>query len=621
VEYWFNNDVSHIYLDLAWDNKKGYYKKVKKVPKGQTGTFRYILHANDSAGNQIDSSQTNLYLSDILAPNFGNETTPSTATTGDLFNFTINVTDNLDVTVIELVYKFGIGGTESTEPMNGTGPTYWRTIPVPGNSLDSIFYYYYTEDAEANTNSTSWQNITVIDNDKPVFGIDGTPVTANTWSSIQFSINVTDNIGLVEVRVEYWQVSWWVSNKTMTGPSPYTRDKTIYSSTKILYYFFYAVDAAGNMHVTDVKGVIINDKEQPIFGPDTSDTNGTTGEQFTFMVNVTDNVGVTVSMVEYWFGAGTHYNWSMNETAGNYSLIIDVPAGSADNLHYYFYFDDANNNWNISSVTHTPIDDNDNPIYGADSTPATVTTGENITFNINVTDNIGMNSVWVEYWFGWGIHYNWSMNLTTDWTVVVDIPANSELDLHYRFHANDSAGNWKHTSTKTVIVDDDDMPVFGVNNTPANSTTGEAVTFDIAVTDNIGINSVWVEYWFGSAGTHYNWSMNLTGSWKLVLDIPLNSELDLHYIFHANDSEGNWNQTPEGVVVINDNDEPNFGSDWTASFGWDPLQLVHEPHGHVDPDHRRSARLRAGPALHIPRQRFFRQLELDHPAEHPDLRQ
>jgi len=118
----------------------------------------------------------------------------------------------------------------------------------------------------------------------------------------------------------------------------------------------------------------------------------------------------------------------------------------------------------------------------------------------------------------------------------------------------------------TFLDGDNDAPIFGTDFTPSSGGTGDSFTFNISVSDNMKICYVYVEYWFGN-GSHANVSMKGDNPYTFTITIFSNSTKTLHYIFHARDIVGNWNETPKKDVIIFDNDAPIFGMDSTPGYG------------------------------------------------------
>ena len=411
-----------------------------------------------------------------------------------------------------------------------------------------MHYIFHANDSAANWNETPQKDVIISDNDRPVFGMDSTPSSGTTGDSLAFLIVVTDNIDIHTITVEYWFGYWFgkvIHNTTMFGPGPYSLTISIPSeSTSTLHYIFHVNDSANNWNETPQKDVIISDNDRPVFGMDSTPSSGTTGDSLAFLIVVTDNIDIHTITVEYWFGywfGKVIHNTTMFGP-GPYSLTISIPSDSIDTLHYIFHARDSAGNWNETLQKDANILDIKNPIFRTDSTPTSGTTGDEFGFGVEVTDNIGIGEVWIEYWLGKGYHYNETMNAGDRFTFFIILPADSILELHYIFHACDTSGNWATTLQKDVVIIDNDLPFLENDGSDQFGTTGDEFDFKFEGTDNIGIGEVWIEYWFGS-GTYMNLSLDGEGPFNLSIIIPFDSLHDLNYIFHFKDTFGNWNET------------------------------------------------------------------------------
>ena len=406
------------------------------------------------------------------------------------------------------------------------------------------------------------------DVNKTVFVADYTPSTATTGEQLNFSVNVTDDVAVYGVWVEYWYGTGSHTNSTMTQGTGdiWYHIITVADTLDTLHYMFHANDTSDNWNETSMKNITITDNDRPVFGTDGTPSSRTTGEQLTFSINVTDNVGVNTVTVEYWYGTGTHTNVTMTNVGGNQWDYTITVADTLDTLYYIFHANDTSDNWNETSTGSVSISDNDRPVFGTDGTPSSRMTGEQLTFSINVTDNIGVSTVTVEYWYGTGSHTNVTMTNVggNQWDYTITV-ANTPDPLYYIFHANDTSDNWNETSTVRVAIN---PPVFGTDGTPSSGTTGERLTFSINVTDNVGVNTVTVEYWYGT-GSHTNVTMTNVGGNQWDYTITVADTLDtLYYIFHANDTSGNWVATAQKSITVIDNDRPVFGTDGTPTVGY-----------------------------------------------------
>jgi len=158
-----------------------------------------------------------------------------------------------------------------------------------------------------------------------------------------------------------------------------------------------------------------------------------------------------------------------------------------------------------------------------DNSPASATTGDPYIFNATVTDNVNVDKVFVEYWFGEGEHQNVSMTRvgTTDYyEKEITIPSDSPV-LHYFISANDTSNNWNKTSTKDVTVSDNDKPqITNIQATPQPQVQGGYI--NITGYDNLNLTMTRIA---GTDNYYYNATYDGAGTYA--------------YKVWANDASGN----------------------------------------------------------------------------------
>ncbi|MCK4970156.1 MAG: PKD domain-containing protein, partial [Thermoplasmata archaeon] len=330
-----------------------------------------------------------------------------------------------------------------------------------------------------------------------------------------------------------------------------------------LHYLFYARDNSSNQNVTKVNHVKVWDDDSPILNFDFSLTVATTGDPYEFLMNVTDNINLSVVRVIYWFGTGTEQNVSMDRGPNDqWNLTINIPSDSIDTLHYILYAIDNSSNFGLSETRDVIVTDNDLPALGADKTPVNATTGEPFTIIFETWDNIGIEEVVVNYKYGEG--------LTTDlilshgegdlWEGIITIDHILE-DISYLVIVHDTSGNVNATSSRTIDVIDNDLPEIVEDLTPPTATTGDPLNITVIVQDNIGVSSVTLVHSFGG-GDETSILMNRTGGeadrFMATIGFPLDALDSLSYHFLVEDFAGNIFDGPQKEAPVIDNDLPEI---------------------------------------------------------------
>ncbi|MFW3145295.1 MAG: toll/interleukin-1 receptor domain-containing protein [Thermoplasmatota archaeon] len=285
------------------------------------------------------------------------------------------------------------------------------------------------------------------------------------------------------------------------------------------------------------------DTAPPVFGEDATPDFGTTGDPFTFAIPVEDNEGLDDVYVEYWYGSGRSTNISM-EGLMIFTGTIDLLSGSVLNLNYIFHAVDTSGNWAHTDIKEVIVRDNDPPVLEMDLTPSEIGTGDTLNFMMVPSDNIGIMSASVEYWFGEGARCNSSIVKTGAYSWSLMIPIGCSEDVRYIFHASDGSGNWLTTPLKNVIVEDNVPPSIYFINSTSRAFMNRPYAINITFGDNIGVSKISVVYWFDE-GKLFNITSDQIGQGPVEIDIsiPDKGYEKLNYIVQVSDHNGNWNRS------------------------------------------------------------------------------
>ncbi len=322
--------------------------------------------------------------------------------------------------------------------------------------------------------------------------------------------------------------------------------------------------------------VFYDDGVPPKIEMDMTPANATTGDGFTFNVSVSDNTGIYNVSIEHWYGdSQSHHNVSANRSTGNQTdctwlVNITIPFRSTETLHYIVHVRDIVERLTSSIQKDVVVIDNDLPTFGVDASPGTAETDMSYTFNVSVEDNIGVDAVWVEYWYGNGTRTNASMDPegTTweHWMIVAD----TLEDLHFVIWSNDTSGNVNSTLERTVDVIDINGPHIINEGTKNWATTGDPFEFTLTAHDNVGLKraTLWyalddgeltpvpmevIEAYPNSGNTLYS----------LWIDVPSDQSDNITYSYEIEDLYGNVFRTHVDIVRVRDNDDPTIVEDRT----------------------------------------------------------
>jgi hypothetical protein len=324
----------------------------------------------------------------------------------------------------------------------------------------------------------------------------------------------------------------------------------------------YPVD--GDSGAVDRHPLVHRPGHVPVPLEDHSSPSATTGDPFTMSVFSPEEGEFSTARVYYWKTGVRHQSDMMMLDASWGSLWMwddEVPSHSMEPFIYLFVMRGPSGNLTFSNVTHVPVVDDDPPELLFDITSEEAEPGGDLTFEVEVTDNIGVDGVWVEHWYGDGDPINATMEETVKnrWAHTITVERTLEA-LHYILHFTDVSGNWNSSEIETLALGDATPPVFVEDLTPANGTTGDPALFQVEVTDDIGVHNVTVEYWLsGFPYLTVNDSMEADGdTYTFLLSVPDELVGTVAYRFHAMDTSGNNATSEVGGIAIEDNDPPEI---------------------------------------------------------------
>jgi len=277
--------------------------------------------------------------------------------------------------------------------------------------------------------------------------------------------------------------------------------------------------------------------------------------------------------------SGVHNHWNDTQGEGNFwdDYAKSYPnAGNNGNVWDTIYKIDGSDGTYDNFPLVTPI------AIGSDSNPPSVTdetvtspntnTGDDFTFRANVSDDVILVSVYVEYWYGGdtlnSVNASMIKNLLK---YLKEITVDTETlgPLNYKISAVDMAGNWKSV-TGNVGINDIIAPEI-TDNTLTVTNTGDSFVFNATVYENINLVSLEVEYWYSNdtRSSTTEPMIQTGGFWTYGINIPTDSTNPLYYNISAVDGVGLETFTGENVVTVEDITIPvaKAGDDKSAAAG------------------------------------------------------
>ncbi|MFW3147029.1 MAG: hypothetical protein ACMUIE_09485 [Thermoplasmatota archaeon] len=526
----------------------------------------YLVKAVNDIGPSLASNRVRI--ADDVRPWLGLDLTPGTAVSATSLTFSIEAFDNGFVDSVWLEYQMDLWGDTGYHNVSmddmGSG-MYEYSIDLPDEEF-KIFYHFALNDTSDNWYAGPVNIVEVKGNIYPFFGSDDTQTEVKAGEQLKFSIEVMDNVGIEEVSVEFWSKSIYRQRMPMDRTAgdwfEYSLKTKRYSLDPI-HYIFHAVDPSDHENSTVERTVSILDAEAPSIASDASPVEATTGDPFTFQVQVSDNQEVSAVWVEYVLGGELINGTMVNDFSSFYSLEITVP-DILGRITYRIFAEDGNGNSGRLPERTVVIVDNDDPEFKEDLSDGTALCGERYTFGIEAEDNIEVAYASVEYWFGDGPHKRMKIGSETDFRGELEIPVTESRDLAYFFRVFDTSGNMDETDVAKVDVRDLISPVLISDSTPSGAGSGSEIEVTAKASDNIGMK--WVQcIWSGPDEVEEELYLDeVGGRYTGFIPVPEDSLEPITYKLVLVDVSANMLEVGERAVQVIDTIPPSI--EWIADM-------------------------------------------------------
>ncbi len=581
MSYKFDNDTAAGFTNLTTFTQVGdIYTFTITIPT-DVDHFYFNLSANDTAGHLVvvDTMYYRVNVLQLSTP----VVTPGTLTTGDAVNITIDVVDDQEVAKVTLHYNDD-GSWHTIEMTKNTGDTYDIEFNIYSASTE-FKYYIVAEDNAGFTNATTQVTLSVTDNDDPTYTDNsGTGTTADSYT---FDISVSDNVGIDTVTITWSHNNLDGTDVAMVddGDGTYSLAVSLDDSVVQISYTITIKDTSGNTVIfSDTQDV--DDNDAPTFpASEIVPTDPATGELLALTVKVADNIGYDSTSVKLYYKDVTDsaYFWvNMSKLVFNtYHYDLTVPDYISE-MMYYFEATDNNNNVGSSMIYTVEVYDDTAPTFVSDNTETLGTTGDPFMFNLTLNDNVGIDYVRVEYWYGTGSHsYEYldieGEGLGDDQTATgtITIPSDSIDHLFYAYNFRDDEGNWWElgpSATVEVDIEDNDIPTVEGTQTRL-ATTGDEFYFTVEIDDNVDgaevveVHVLWTyeEDWDSAINLSLTYNSTSMKWDSPVFNVNLNLLDNITYNITAADLAGNWMLETNFTHLVYDNDNPSMVTDMTTA--------------------------------------------------------
>jgi len=278
----------------------------------------------------------------------------------------------------------------------------------------------------------------------------------------------------------------------------------------------------------------------------------TTGDHFNITANVSDERGIADVYLEYWFGNTTHQYTNLSFLQnGLHHTLLPIPLGSLEQLHYISHVNDTHGNHaNITEVEKN-ITDNRLPIMNDISYPDNMHYGENITISVDLSDNIAIKEVRLNYTDLNGDSHNVTMTPTRAGYVYVTPVQMGIGTIKFRVSFNDTSDNYNSTKEYTIDIFDGIFPHVSISSPQSGIYTKGTQQVEVTASDaQSGLAFVAVKVTGDSSSEIYNATPSgdsLTTSW----DTASTGDGVTSVTVIATDNGGNMNSTAITLNVDN----------------------------------------------------------------------
>ncbi|MBN1538820.1 MAG: PKD domain-containing protein, partial [Candidatus Thermoplasmatota archaeon] len=500
VNYSYNNDWGNSWtLPLSYNSTSYLWESASlTVSSNSLGPLTFQVNSTDHQGNIMEHRGLSCPIYDNDDPIFNADNTPSSGTTGDPHNFTINAIDNIEISTVYLHMEYLNGIPYPPLPLTDAGAGNFYRLVTLEHKLAPITYNFTIIDSSGNWIQTGDFSVTLSDNDKPDIVDMTRKVVRAGEEDFPIKAIIIDNIELESIEMEYWfSFDPTVREVTLSVLSPdvYYYLVDIPSTPGTMSYKFKATDTPGG-NINEVVYVVdILDAVLPEITGVTAEGTAYTGDEYSISATISDNIGITDAKLYYSFGMDTPLFLDLTVSEDTYSCTISVPH-ALDPLFFWIEAMDEPGNRATTEIYMVPVADNDLPVLEIDLSDTEASTGESFMLKLNATDNIGIEEVVVSLRYpggDWENHTMMVMDIT--YYLEVTMPNNVVGDFSYYFTVHDTSMNMVSSEQVDVEVVDDEQPFAAIVGPDETYQHREVVFTSEGSMDNVGI-------------TDYKWEIN-----------------------------------------------------------------------------------------------------------------
>jgi hypothetical protein len=374
-------------------------------------------------------------------------------------------------------------------------------------------------------------------------------------------VDVTDDasVGGVWIYITYPDGSW-VNTSMIPGGGDEWYFNTIYGDLGQYSYTAWANDTSNNWNSTSPGIFTIQDTDGPQFtNTESIPATQIIGGYVNLSVNVFDDVAVYKVWVNVTYPDGGFNNVSMTKGIGD-EWFYNITYGMPGTYSYTVYANDTSDNLNNTSLRIFEISGYNTPpeLWNLMDFPDPQEVGGFVNITVNVTDDVGVDEVWVNiiYPNSAGINASMLHGIGDVWFYTRTFTV---LDVYtYTVWAKDTSNQWNSSGPEIFTIHDIVPPTFdNLNDIPDPQENGGYVNISVTVMDDVAVDEVLINIRYPN-GTWLNRSLRNIGDDEWYLRESF-TNLGLYiYSIWARDASNNWNNSAPGSFIIQDTDGPEI---------------------------------------------------------------
>jgi len=424
------------------------------APYNDLGIYSYIVWANDT-NNWNSTGPGTFTIEDTDGPFFDNlNDVPDPQENGDNMNIIVDVTDDIAVDTVWINITYPDGSSTNISMLPGTGDEWYLVT-----SYDDLGIYTYTiwaNDTSDNWNSTSPRTFTIQDTDGPYLdNLNDVPDPQENGDYVNITVDVTDDIGVdgVWVVITYPDSSW-TNDSMVKGSGDEWYFYTHYDDLGIHSYRVWAKDTSNNWASAGPGTFTIQDTDGPNLDNLTAEPDPQeNGDPVNITVDVIDDIDVDTVWINITYPDGSWINVSMKPGEGD-EWYLETTFDEPGIYSYKIWTNDTSNNWESSGTEIFTIQDTDGPVFdNLKDDPDPQKKDKNVNITVDVTDDVGVDEVWIHITYPDGTSINESMSKGPGDQWFYDKPFSKSGDYTYTVWAVDTSGNWNSTEPEEFTIE------------------------------------------------------------------------------------------------------------------------------------------------------------------------